>query len=262
MCLILFAHQAVPDYPLVVAANRDEFFARPSRHADFWSDQNQQQEILAGKDLVAGGTWLGITRSGRFAAVTNIRDPSQREHKPRSRGELTLHFLRGTQSPEHYCSKLAADFDQFAGYNLLVGDQGSLYYVNNFEGTIAALEPGVYGLSNGLLNSPWPKVSRGQAKLESLLQLPQSLDTDALIDIMADRQQAADAELPNTGVPIELERQLSSTFIFNPDRQYGTRCSTAIIQGHAAAGTPTRFAELNFDANGAATSRHFFELQN
>lgn len=258
MCLILIAYQADPRYPLVVAANRDEFFVRPSAQADFWSDENSTQQVLAGRDLVAGGTWLGISRSGRFAAVTNIRDPSQTEARPRSRGELTRDFLTGEETPQQYCDSLKTNFGEFAGYNLLLGDRNSLVYVNNQEAKIWEMEAGIHGLSNGLLNSSWPKVDRGKQNLKNLLQREQQLRTDDLITMMSDRTQAPDADLPDTGVPIELERKLSSAFIQNTERHYGTLCSSAIIFDDSG---EIRFSEQNYDESGAKIEGHFFHLQ-
>lgn len=257
MCLILFAYKAVPEFPLVIAANRDELFARPTEQAGFWQSNDLESELLAGKDLQAGGTWLGLTRGGRFAAVTNIRDPSQIEKKPRSRGELTLNFLTGTMSAESYSHQLSDGFSQFAGYNLLIGDGNSLWYVNNFEKITRPLQPGIYGLSNGVLDSDWPKINGGKQALERLLQSPANLTTDLLIDMMGNKEIAADKLLPKTGVSIEVERALSSIFIVNPQRQYGTLCSTAIITESSGA---ARFSEQNYDSNGSRSQRHFYEF--
>ncbi len=257
MCLILFAYQTSPRFPLVVAANRDEIFARPTAQASLWTDEESGRQILSGRDQQAAGTWLGITPSGRFAAVTNIRDPSQTRPRARSRGDLTRQFLAGNSSPEHYCNSLEASYDQFAGYNLLVGDRDSLFYANNHEAKVWKLEPGVYGLSNGLLNSSWPKVDKGKSRLAQLMQQPDRLSTDALLDMMGDRSQAADADLPNTGIGIEIERKLSSAFILNPERGYGTLCSTALIVENSG---KTRFSEQNFDSLGNKTQGHAFQL--
>ncbi len=257
MCLIIFAYRMDPRYPLVVAANRDELFARASAQADIWTDAKTDSKILSGRDLQAGGTWLGVTQNGRFAAVTNIRDPSQTESKPRSRGDLTRLFLAGTDSAEEYCNGLAKSYDQFAGYNLLVGDGSSLYYVNNSAETVWELEAGFYGLSNGMLNTSWPKVDRGKAQLESLMQSGSAITTDALIAMMGDRAQAEDAILPDTGIGIEIERKLSSAFILNPERDYGTLCSTAVIVEQSGS---TRFCEQNFDSLGRKTQGHSFQL--
>jgi uncharacterized protein with NRDE domain len=257
MCLILFAYQVHPDYSLVLAANRDELFARPSQPAGFWEDEKNAPEILAGRDLQAGGTWLGLSRSGRFAAVTNIRDPLQAEKKPKSRGELTLNFLISNESAKDYAESLAKQFDQFAGYNLLISDGSTLYYVNNFEKIIAPLKPGYYGLSNGTLDSVWPKITRGKIALKQLLESDVELTTDALINIMTSKEKAPDSELPDTGIPIELERALSSLFIENPERQYGTLCSTAVI---AKANGEIRFSEQNYNNAGQRAQRNFYEF--
>ncbi len=257
MCLIIFAHQADARFPLIVAANRDEFYARPTQQADFWTDAGLPSPLLAGKDLLAGGTWLGMTASGRFAAVTNIRDPSQQEPRPHSRGELTRDFLQGTATPADYCQALATRLDDYAGFNLLVGDRATLCYLNNQTRQVEELVPGVYGLSNGRLNSPWPKVRKGRERLQELLLRDVTPDTDDLLLMMRDAEQASDAELPDTGVPVALERTLSSAFIRNAERRYGTLCSTAILidaQGGC------RFSEQNFDENGAAGSAHHYRF--
>lgn len=260
MCLIIFAHQAESRYPLVLAANRDEFFARPTEQAGFWQvqpNQSNAQQILAGRDLLAGGTWLGITRSSRFAAVTNIRDPSQSEQKSRSRGELTREFLASTQSAQEYGESLVQHFSKFAGFNLLIGDGESLYYANNFEHVVWRLEPGIYGLSNGLLNTPWPKVERGKERLKEILGSNHHITTDKLIELMADRKRASDDELPDTGVPAELEKTLSSAFILNKERLYGTRCSTAIV---IDAEGETCFSEQNYDSFGETAEQHTYNV--
>lgn len=257
MCLIIFAYQTDPRFPLVVAANRDELFARPSAQAQIWTDEESGSSILSGRDLQAGGTWFGATQDGRFAAVTNIRDPSQTERRPRTRGDLTREFLASDQSPEDYCAALVDSYDQFAGYNLLVGDRSSLFYVNNQEEKVWNLEPGFYGLSNALLNTSWPKVERGKSRLQSLLADPDTLSTDMLIEMMGDRSQADDADLPDTGIGIDIERKLSSAFILNPEREYGTLCSTALIVEQSGA---SRFSEQNFDSSGNKTHGHFFQL--
>jgi len=258
MCLIIIAFKADPRYPLVVAANRDEFFTRETAQADFWTGESSTQQVLAGRDLVAGGTWLGISRSGRFAAVTNIRDPSQTKPGSRSRGELCRNFLAGEESPQQYCDSLRPTFAEFAGYNLLIGDAISLIYVNNQQENICEVEPGIHGLSNGLLNSAWPKVEQGKRSLQTLLDSKQDLGTDHLIAMMNDRSQAADIDLPDTGVAIELERKLSAAFIQNTERHYGTLCSSAVIFDDSG---EIRFSEQNYDESGAKTECHYYHLQ-
>lgn len=255
MCLILFSYKSHPDLPFVVAANRDEFYGRLTQDAGFWPDQH----ILAGKDLELGGTWLGMTRSGRFAAVTNIRNPRESGPKQRSRGELTLRYLQGQQSPMEYLTALQKSCSEYAGFNLLVGDfsssAASLCYMNNTSAQAKELTPGTYGLSNAELDTPWPKVVDGKESLDSLIN--GDLTPDALIALMSNRQPAADEALPNTGIQPELEKILSSAFIQNRDRHYGTRCSSAIILDQE---NRLRFSEQNYDVNGEPLTRNNFEL--
>ncbi len=221
MCTLLFAWQVDPARPLVVAANRDEFYARPAAPATFWSDAPQ---VLAGRDLQAGGTWLGVTRAGRFAALTNVREPGllTPPHAP-SRGQLVADFLRGGEAPEDYLARLRpADY---AGFNLVLGDRSSLWYLSNRAGPTRRLGPGVYGVANAALDSPWPKVTHGRERLAALVASGES-GTRALMDLLADPTPAADAELPDTGVGLVMERLLSPLFIASP--VYGTCCSTAL----------------------------------
>ena len=226
MCLILLAHRAHPKYPLIIAANRDEFYARPTAPAAFWDDA---QHVLAGRDLSAGGTWLGITRTGRWAALTNYRDPpAPRPGRP-SRGALVSNFLRGDAGPGEYLDGAAADADEYDGFNLLVGDlHGAHYFGNRMDGDRAPrpLEPGFYGLSNHLLDTPWPKVARGTRVLRELIESGPPTP-EALLEILYDTEIAPAESLPETGVGAEWERALSASFIATPE--YGTRASTALI---------------------------------
>ena len=257
MCLIVFAHRASPDYPLVLAANRDEFFQRPTRQAHVWKDAEGQDSFIAGKDLHAGGTWLGMGFDGRFALVTNIRDPSEGENKPRSRGELTVNFLQGSDSPEEYAESITPLLTHYAGFNLLIGDREQLVYVNNAEQVSRERPPGIYGVSNSLLDAPWPKIEKTRNGLSKLMAAPVRPTVDQLIELMGDRQPAADDALPDTGLPIELERQLSSPFICHNERGYGTLCSTAIVM---EAGGRIHFREQNYDRDGVATAGHYFRI--
>ena len=221
MCLILVAWRTHPDYPLVVAANRDEFFARPTAAAAFWTDAPQ---VLAGRDLEAGGTWMGVTRSGRFAALTNFRDPAQNRSDAPSRGRLVADFLGGDEAPGDYLSRTEEYGRRCNGYNLLVGDGTSLWWGSNVAGESRLLAPGVYGVSNHLLDTPWPKVGAGKTALKQALDgLP---DDRALFSLLQDDGVHPDAELPQTGVPLEWERLLSSAFVKSPG--YGTRSSTVL----------------------------------
>jgi uncharacterized protein with NRDE domain len=219
MCLILVAWRVHSSYPLVVAANRDEFFLRPTAPAAFWKDMPQ---ILAGRDLEAGGTWMGVTRNGRFAALTNFRDPEQNRGGASSRGGLVANFLAGDEAPQAYLERVAAQGTRYNGYNLLVSDGKTLWWSSNMGGELRQLEPGVYGVSNHLLDTPWPKVGAGKTALaEALEQLP---DEQALFSLLQDDGIHPDEHLPQTGVPLDWERLLSSAFVKSPD--YGTRGST------------------------------------
>lgn len=225
MCIILAAWQAHPQYPLVIAANRDEFFARPTRSAEFWPDA---PNLLAGRDLSAGGTWLGITCSGRFAALTNYRDPSREKQSAESRGALVRGFLESEVSATDYLSAIAADSHRYNGFNLLVCDGKVLACHNNIESRTRMLDAGIHGLSNHVLNTPWPKVTAAKLALNAALDtLP---DTRPLSAFLRDETVAQDDELPSTGVSLERERWLSSIFVRNdPAMDYGTRNSTIVL---------------------------------
>lgn len=223
MCLILFAYHTHPRYELVLAANRDEFYARPTLPMAFWEDA---PDLLAGRDLEAGGTWLGVTRQGRFAAITNYRDPANMRPKAPSRGALVSDYLRGDAAAWDYLVCLAPHAADYNGFNLLLGDAEGLFYYSNQQGTPRALAPGLYGLSNHLLDTPWPKVERGRRGLAALLKADPEPSGDALLELLANRAWATDAELPNTGVSREWERALSPLFIETPG--YGTRSSTVL----------------------------------
>ena len=224
MCLILVAWRVHADYPLVVAANRDEFFIRPTAPAAFWKDAPQ---VLAGRDLEAGGTWMGVTRSGRFAALTNFREPSQNRKGVPSRGDLVADFLTGNEASQDYLERIAPLGRQCNGYNLLVSDGATLWWSSNMGGAARQLEPGVYGVSNHLLDTPWPKVGAGKTALaQALERLP---DDEALFELLRDDGIHPDAHLPQTGVPLDWERLLSSAFVKSPG--YGTRGSTVLSVG-------------------------------
>jgi len=226
MCLLIFAHRAHPDYPLVVAANRDEFHARPTAPSAFWAES---PNLLAGRDLQAGGTWMGLTRDGRFAAITNYRDPSRTHPAPRSRGELPMEFLTGGADPADYLEEVAAISGEYAGFNLLLGDRQSLWYLtNSLSGEPASpveLSPGIYGLSNAQLNTPWPKVELGKHKLRSLLDTA-APNHDGLLEVVSNRQLADPDALHQQGMTNGMDRMLSAQFIVTGS--YGTRSSTSL----------------------------------
>jgi uncharacterized protein with NRDE domain len=220
MCLIVFAWRPGHAQPLIVAANRDEFYARPTRPLAAWAEAPQ---VYAGRDLEAGGTWLGIGGNGRFAALTNIRDP----HRPpgrKSRGELVARFLTGELSIDDYLDDVVARSLEYGGFNLLVGNNHELWHFNARESEAVMLEPGVYGLSNAGLDTPWPKLLKARAALSEVLDDPQP---QALLALLGDSQTAPFADLPDTGVGLATETLLSSVFIAS--QSYGTRASTALI---------------------------------
>jgi uncharacterized protein with NRDE domain len=251
MCLILLAWKVHPRYPLVVAANRDEFFARPTASADFWTDAPQ---VLAGRDLQGGGTWLGVTRDGRFAALTNYRDPQRLLANARSRGELVARFLRGTDRVAAFATCLETVAGACNGFNLIYGDTTELHYFSNCGERPRRLEAGIYGLSNHLLDTPWPKVARGKSALARAVQ---ALPDDApLMAMLRDDSVASDEELPRTGVSLEWERLLSAAFVRSP--AYGTRSSTVLVMD---ADGLLRFDEIGFDAEVRQVSHRRFSLQ-
>ena len=236
MCLILFSLQSHPDYPLIVAANRDEFFQRPTAAAEFWQDQS---DLLAGRDLQAGGTWLGVNKNGRFAAVTNVRKGGEPQDKPGSRGALVTQAL--LQDSATALTEIRNNQDHYNGFNLLCGTPESLFYLSNsdhYQGEFSLqknaqpqpLEAGIYGLSNAALNTSWPKVDSAKAEMQRLIEEhasnPETLQT-ALMEMMANDQRAADDQLPNTGIGQEWESLLSSRFIVSPE--YGTRATTIVL---------------------------------
>ena len=224
MCLILFAWKKHPSYDLILSANRDEFYNRPTLSANVWKEH---PELIAGKDLTAGGTWMGITKPGKFAALTNYRDLANINDQAPSRGSLTKDFLTNEVSPQAYLQKVKSDNLPYNGFNLLVGDTESLWYYNNLNHEIRELSPGIYGLSNALLNDRWPKVVAGQQKMAELIQ-QNSINPTALLNAVQDKTIAPDDQLPSTGVPLDWERALSAMFITMEN--YGTRCSTALLK--------------------------------
>jgi len=227
MCLLLIALKQHPAYKLVLAANRDEYYDRPTAPAKFWKDN---PDLLAGRDLKAGGTWLGITRTGRLAAITNYRDPAHtREHAP-SRGDLVLHFLESKVSARRYLDHIRKEGDQYNGFNLVLGSIEELFWYSNRGDGIRRLSKGMYGLSNHLLDTPWPKVEKAKKRLSSVLASGEEVQPEDLFGILGDRTRPADDVLPGTGVGLEWERILSPVFISSP--VYGTRSSTIILVDH------------------------------
>lgn len=275
MCLIVVAWQAHPEFPLVLAANRDEFFARPTAAADFWPDA---PAILAGRDLAAGGTWLGLARAEdrsratqwRLAALTNYRDPAQQRPDARSRGELTTAFLRADLGAFEHATALSKNCREYGGFNLLIASlgregAGELAYCHNLAEALGQqapaspqrLAPGIHAVSNSVLDTPWPKLQQARQQFAEALRLLPDSDAfnTAALALLADRQRAADADLPNTGVSLAWERVLSSIFVAAPD--YGTRASTLLWidrQGQAS------LLEVSFGPGGEEQQRRHFLL--
>jgi uncharacterized protein with NRDE domain len=250
MCLILLAVDSHPQFPLVVAANRDEFYARPTRTMQPWPEAPQ---LLAGKDLTAGGTWLGLTRSGRFAAVTNARD-SEVPPQPRSRGALTLDYLLADIPPADYAQQIWQQGQHYAGFNLLIGDRSGLYYCSNGEQPPQRLAAGIYGVANASLDTPWPKVESGKADLRSALQ--KDLDPNALLQILLDNPPAM-ATIPNASQQETLEHLYATRFLRSAN--YGTRAATALLLNRNGA---ANVWEQNFGSGGVPEqlSKHQWPL--
>jgi uncharacterized protein with NRDE domain len=228
MCVLFIAWQAHPRYSLIVAANRDEFRARPTAPLGPWG---MEPEVYGGRDLQAGGSWLAVSAHGRFAAVTNFRQVPLHSGG-RSRGALVSEFTCGTDTPTQFVRGLSTDPNEYGGANLFVADHASLWHWSNRGEVAHAMAPGVYGLSNGPLHDDWPKMRRGREALAQIITAPEP-DHAALFALLADRTPAADDELPNTGVGVEFERRLSPIFIAGDD--YGTRASTVLLVSHEGA---------------------------
>ena len=224
MCLIAFNTNQHKKYKLIMIANRDEFYPRPTATAEFWDDYPY---ILGGRDLESLGTWMGISQSGRIAALTNHRDPTLERKRRTSRGDIVADYLIGSETTENYLNELSDSAADYNGYNLITGTADQLFYYSNQIDQYYELEPGTYGLSNHLLNTAWPKVTSIKAKLDDYLDTHQKIDTNDLFSILIDKTKASDELLPTTGVSKELEKQLSPIFIKTDN--YGTRASTVLL---------------------------------
>jgi uncharacterized protein with NRDE domain len=253
LCLILLAWQTDPHWRLVLAANRDERHDRASAPVDWWPGQ---AGLFAGRDLVAGGTWLGITRAGRFAALTNYRDLRRTAHAGASRGMLVRDFLLGRQHPLEHLAAIDAQRQQWPPFNLLVGDTDTLVCLStearSASPRLQVLGAGIHGISNHLLNTPWPKVRLGREAMRTVLASDSACPDEALFQVLASRSVAADPELPDTGLPLERERATSAAMIVDP--VYGTRCASVLLVDHQGR---WRMQERSFAPNGQLTGiRH------
>jgi uncharacterized protein with NRDE domain len=253
MCLIFLGVDAHPKYRIVIAANRDEFYDRPTAPASFWNDA---PELLAGRDLRAGGTWLGITRTGRMAALTNYRDPTLNKESAPSRGKLVSDFLLSSETPALYLEQLSQNARQYNGFSLLVGQKGQFYWYSNRGDAIRKLSSGIHGLSNHLLDTPWPKVSKGKEEVGRILA-QKDMSPGDFFAFLNDGTMVEDKFLPDTGVGLEWERILSPIFISSPT--YGTRSSTVILVDRSGL---TTFVERSFgkEAEGYSTVERSFTL--
>ena len=223
MCLLFLSIDNHPNYKLILAGNRDEFYNRRTAAAQFWDDH---EDILGGRDLEAGGTWLAMTRGGRIGMVTNYRDPQNINPIAPSRGHLVSNFLESTEPGDQYLRHVSHIGKAYNGFNLIVGQAQSLWYYSNYREGVEKLAPGFYGLSNHLLETSWPKVLRGKQRIKPLLENA-VIDPEALLDVLYDDEVAGDELLPETGLTLERERALSSMFI--KTEGYGSRCSTVIL---------------------------------
>jgi uncharacterized protein with NRDE domain len=245
MCLIVIAWRAHPDCPCFVAANRDELHARPTEPAHWWADAPL---IFAGRDVMAGGTWLGVTRTGRLAALTNYRNPAQRRADAPSRGLLVTSFLESTASVAETLAQLRTVRSDYNGFNLIFSDGQKLGVYESVRGEGRELDSGIFGLSNHLLDTPWPKVANARTRLRDALA--GSRREESALELLRDERQAPDAELPQTGLALEGERLVSSAFIRSPD--YGTRSSTLVAIDRNRS---VSFDEWSWDSTGEETGK-------
>lgn len=252
MCLILFAKNAHPKYKLVLASNRDEFLKRPSQVSHFWEEY---PKILAGKDKIGGGTWLGITKTGKFAALTNFRDPDNIKSNAPSRGDLVMDFLKQEISAKDYLEKIKKKAEQYNGFNLLVGTVDELYWYSNYGGAIEKVSDGVHGLCNHLLDTPWHKVQKGKEALDKIIKKEENITFEILEPILQDKNLAPDEELPNTGLIYEREKALSAIFI---DTQgYGTCSSGILLVDHT---NKISYKEIIYNTQDKQIQSHDFEF--
>ena len=250
MCLLVISIRQHPKLPLIVAANRDEFHARPTQHAHWWPDH---PDIVGGRDLQAAGTWLAMHRNGRFATVTNYRDAQRARAGLQSRGHLITDFLTTDTPPLDYLQSI--DGDRYAGFNLLVADRGGACYVSNRGAALRELPPGLYGLSNATLDDPWTKVTRTKAKLALLIEDNQVNETN-LLRLLDDRDKASSDEVQTNGLTFAMAHALTAPFIVLPE--YGTRCSTVLTVSDSGA---VRFVERRFDERGRTTGETAFAFE-
>lgn len=250
MCLLVIAHGISAEYPLVLAGNRDEFHGRPSQEARWWPDK---RDVLGGRDDQAGGTWLAVHRDGRFATVTNFRDAVPPSSRLRSRGHLITEYLDGVLSPEAYLASI--DGERYAGFNLLVGDKDQLVYLSNRGAGLVVLPPGLYGVANATLDTPWSKVERSKTALAELLESGRANETN-ILKMLRDRDKASVHKIDADGLPFARAHAFSAPFIVQPD--YGTRCSTVLLRD---VHDRVRFTEVRYGVDGESRGRSDFAFE-
>jgi len=248
MCLILFLYDDHPDYRIILCSNRDEYYDRPTRHLNFWNDN---PNILAGRDLQSNGTWLGITKNGRFAAITNYRNPKQVKACAPSRGLLVSNYLSGDDSCMNYLKQVEANGNKYNGFNLLVGDTNRLLYYSNKKTGIQTISKGIKGLSNHFLDTPWPKVEKGKKDFEKTVFEKKGFNLEDLFNVLNDRYSPPDDRLPKTGVGVFLERILSPIFVSS--KNYGTSSSSILLINKKNRVT---FAERTYTRNDKGNYHH------
>lgn len=254
MCLIIFALNQHPKYKLIIAANRDEFFSRPTLEADFWKEENS---ILGGRDVQSGGTWFGMNKNGRFIAITNYRDPKNEKKDAKSRGELSKKFLLQNQNVSEFLADVSKDKKKYNGFNFLLSDDyfESMYHYSNITDRSMKIEDGIHGLSNHLLDSPWPKVQKGTNLLSNILQ-SESINSAEIVAMLRNETEAPDNLLPKTGISYDLEKNLSPVFISM--KGYGTRCSTVLFVDTS---NELSFLEVTYNEHKQIISEKKYKLQ-
>lgn len=251
MCLVVFSYKHHPDYKLIIAANRDEFYQRPTLPADFWEES---PNLLGGRDLEANGTWMGINTNGKVSLLTNYRDLRNIKQNAPTRGTLVSDYLKNQDRPKEYLEKIDTISESYNGFNLIIGNQDDLWYYSNEARRITMLGSGLYGLSNALLDTPWPKLERAKEKVGAAIK-NKVINPDEVFDSLFDEHKPGDEKLPDTGIGLEKERMLSSMFI--KSHEYGTRCSTLLT---IDTNDKALFYERTYDINTFDYSLRKFEL--
>jgi len=264
MCLVALAIDHDRRFPLVVASNRDEFYARPAARLGWWTPAGGGPAVLGGRDLESGGTWMGLTQQGRFAFLTNVRDPKRHDAQAPTRGSIVPDWLSGRDEADRYWMRTALSGHN--GFNLVAADftAGECFWASSTETSPRRLARGIYGLSNGGLDTPWPKVVDLKTRLRDALRQVETVDALAarLFAALADREVPPDAKLPSTGVPIEWERALASAFVRSREHAYGTRCSTLVITERSGRAPVTHVFERTFSTTGGVALLRRASLRN